>query len=198
MEEHSIVVRVATLKDIKYVTEIIQETKESALQRGIGISNRTPESIVAKMRDGKSIIALTDTGDWVGFSYFEVWEGGKYLSNSGLIVSPEFRHTGVAKAIKERIFKLSRERYPVAKIFSITSGIAVMKMNTLLGFEPVTFQQITQDEKFWEGCKSCVNYNTLEQKKQFNCFCTAMLFDPEKQADSIHKHATFEYQLMIA
>ncbi|WP_211480982.1 GNAT family N-acetyltransferase [Arcticibacter eurypsychrophilus] len=161
MEEHSIVVRVATLKDIKHVNQIIQETHQSALQRGIGISNRTPESIVAKMRDGKSIIAVTDKGEWVGFSYFEVWESGKFVSNSGLIVSPDFRHTGVAKAIKERIFKLSREKYPTAKIFSITSGIAVMKMNTLLDFEPVTFQQITQDEKFWGGCKSCVNFNLL-------------------------------------
>ncbi|NQX41049.1 Ribosomal protein S18 acetylase RimI [Pedobacter steynii] len=180
MENPMIFVRIATINDIKYVDEIIQETESSAIARGSGISKRSPESLAQKIRDEKAVIAVTTAGEWVGFAYFEIWENGNFISNSGLIVSPKFRKTGVARAIKDRIFRMSRRRYPNAKIFSITSGIAIMKMNTQLGFEPVTFAEITKDASFWEGCKSCVNYDILEGKKKCNCLCTAMLFDPEK------------------
>lgn len=182
-----IFVRIATLNDTRYVDEIIKETEASAIARGTGISKRTPESLAQKMRDGKAIIAVTASGEWVGFAYFQTWENDKFISNSGLIVSPKFRKSGVAKAIKERIFRMSRRLYPDAKVFSITSGVATMKMNTRLGFEPVTFAEITHDPNFWEGCKSCVNYNILEGKKMCNCLCTAMLFDPEtaKQEQSL-------------
>lgn len=180
MENPMIFVRIATINDIKYVDEIIQETESSAIARGSGISKRSPEALAQKIREEKAVIAVTTAGEWVGFAYFEVWENGNFISNSGLIVSPEFRKTGVARAIKDRIFRMSRRRYPKAKIFSITSGIAIMKMNTQLGFEPVTFAEITKDPSFWEGCKSCVNYHILEGKKKCNCLCTAMLFDPEK------------------
>jgi hypothetical protein len=179
MNNQMIFVRIATINDIKYVDEILKETAASALARGTGISRRTPESVSQKMRDGKAVIALTSTGRWVGFAYFEVWEEGKFVSNSGLIVSPEFRNSGVARSVKDRVFKISRRMYPDAKIFSITSGTPVMKMNSLLGFMPVSFAEITQDEKFWEGCKSCPNYDILEKKKKCNCLCTAMLFDPQ-------------------
>lgn len=178
MNNQMIFVRIATINDIKYVDEIIKETEASAIARGTGIAKRTPESVAQKMRDGKAVIALTSTGRWVGFSYFEAWEQGKFVSNSGLIVSPEFRQSGVAKSIKDRIFRISRRMYPAARIFSITSGTAVMKMNTRLGFQPVAFSEITHDERFWEGCKSCPNYDILERKGKSNCLCTAMLFDP--------------------
>ena len=51
-----------------------------------------------------------------------------------------------AKAIKEKIFKLSREKYPNAKIFGLTTGLAVMKINSELGYEPVTYSELTQDD----------------------------------------------------
>jgi N-acetylglutamate synthase-like GNAT family acetyltransferase len=178
MDNQLIFVRIATINDIKYVNEIINETAASALARGTGIAKRTPESVAQKMREGKSVIALTSTGRWVGFSYFETWEEGKFVSNSGMIVAPEFRKSGVAKSIKDRIFKVSRRMYPDAKVFSITSGTAVMKMNAQLGFLPVAFSEITKDESFWEGCRSCPNYDILERKHKCNCLCTAMLFDP--------------------
>jgi len=181
MENQMIFVRIATIADIKHVDEIVNETESSAIARGSGIAKRSPESIAQKIKEGKGVIAVTGDGEWVGFSYFEVWENNSFVSNSGLIVAPKFRNAGVAKAIKDRIFKISRRIYPDAKIFSITSGAAIMKMNTQLGFEPVTFDQITHDEHFWEGCKSCVNYNILEGKKRCNCLCTAMLFNPHKQ-----------------
>lgn len=180
MENPMIFVRIATINDIKYIDEIIQETESSAIARGSGISKRSLESLAQKMRDEKAVIAVTIAGEWVGFAYFETWENDKFISNSGLIVSPKFRNFGVARAIKDRIFIISRRRYPEAKIFSITSGVAIMKMNTQLGFEPVSFAEITHDPSFWEGCKSCVNYNILEGKKKCNCLCTAMLFDPLK------------------
>jgi hypothetical protein len=181
MKHQMIFVRIATLNDLKYAEAIVQETTASAIARGSGISKRTVESIAQKMKDGKAVIAVTGAGEWVGFSYFEVWENSSFVSNSGLIVAPGFRNAGVAGAIKERIFRMSRRMYPEAKIFSITSGPAIMKMNSRLGFEPVSFAEITQDECFWEGCKSCVNYNILENKKKCNCLCTAMLFDPHKE-----------------
>lgn len=173
-----IFVRIATINDIRYAAEIIEETEASAIARGIGIAKRSLESVAQKMRDGKAVIAITSSGRWVGFSYFEAWEQGDFVSNSGLIVAPEFRHSGVARSIKDRIFKISRRMYPRAKIFSITSGTAVMKMNTQLGFKPVAFSEITHDQQFWEGCKSCPNHDILERKKKCNCLCTAMLFDP--------------------
>ena len=184
MKNQLIFVRVATINDIRYIDEIIKETEASAIARGSGIAKRSPRLIAKKISEGKAIIAVTSTGQWVGFAYFEVWEEGKFISNSGLIVAPGFRNRGVAKSIKERVFSLSRRNYPEAKVFSITSGLTIMKMNSSLGFEPVTFSEITRDECFWEGCKSCVNYDILTGKKRGNCLCTAMLFDPKINSSS--------------
>lgn len=149
--------------------------ERSARARGTGIARRTPQSLCRKIYDGKAVIAVTPTWEWAGFSYVEAWEGG-FVSNSGLIVNPGYRGAGVARAIKERVFALSREKYPAAAVFSITTGGAVMKMNHRLGFEPVTYDQITQDEAFWEQCKQCVNYDVLERMGRKKCLCTAMLY----------------------
>lgn len=185
MEHPMIFVRIATINDIKYADEIVQEIEASAILRGSGIAKRSPASIAEKILADKAVVAVTAAGEWAGFAYLEVWEGGAFVSNSGLIVAPRFRNAGVAKAIKERIFKMSRRLYPDAKIFSITSGTAIMKMNTRLGFEPVGFAEITQDDTFWAGCKSCVNYDILQNKKKCNCLCTAMLFEPAKVLEQV-------------
>lgn len=184
MENPIIFVRLATLNDIKYVNEIIAEMEASAIIRGSGIAKRSPDSISEQIKDGKAIIAVTSTGKWVGFSYREAWENQRFVSNSGLIVSPQFRNSGVASAIKNRVFSLSRKLYLNSLIFSIPSGMAILKMNTRLGFEPVTYDQITQDDAFWEGCKSCINYSILEGEKRCKCLYKAMLFDPEKTNSS--------------
>src|SRR5215216_78994 len=152
--------------------------ESSAKERGTGIAKRSPEYIAQKMEEGKAVVALTKDGEWVGFCYIETWEG-EYVANSGLIVAPAYRKSGVAKSIKQRIFQLSREKYPDAKLFGLTTGLAVMKINSDLGYEPVTYSELTQDEKFWEGCKSCVNYEILMSKDRKNCMCTAMLYDPK-------------------
>jgi hypothetical protein len=180
MEDERIILRPAEAADVIFAKEITDEMEASAIARGSGIAKRSPESICEKILEGKAVIAVTNRGNWVGFQYLEVWEEGKFVSNSGLIVSPKYRHSGVATAIKNKIFRLSRDKYPNAHIFSITTGLAIMKMNTALGFEPVTYSEITKDEHFWEGCKSCVNYDVLTGKKKCNCLCTAMLFDAVK------------------
>lgn len=160
-----------------YSLQICEEMESSAKTRGTGIAKRSPEYLTKKMEEGKAVIALTKDGTWVGFCYIETWEGD-YVANSGLIVSPDFRKTGVAKGIKQKIFELSRRKYPNAKIFGLTTGLAVMKINSDLGYEPVTYSELTQDETFWTGCRSCVNFEILTAKDRKNCLCTAMLYDP--------------------
>lgn len=169
---------VADQQHEKYAQTICDEMEASAKARGTGIAKRSPDYIIQKMREGKAVIALTKTGEWAGFCYIETWEHGNYVANSGLIVSPNFRKSGLARDIKKKIFELSRTKYPNAKIFGLTTGLAVMKINSELGYEPVTYSELTQDDEFWKGCQSCVNYEILKSKDRKNCMCTAMLYDP--------------------
>lgn len=194
MEINNIIIRVAIPSDKKYAAIITDEMAASAKARGTGIAKRSPQYIELKMEEGKAVIALTTTGKWVGFCYIEAWEHNKFVANSGLIVSPEFRKTGVAKSIKKKIFDLSREMYPGAKIFGLTTGLAVMKINSDLGYEPVTYSELTNDEQFWAGCKSCVNYDILMSKERKNCMCTAMLFDPADHYEPEETKAEFRKQ----
>ena len=183
MENNNIIVRLATADDKHYAETITTEMEESAKARGTGIAKRSPEYIIMKMEEGKAVIAVTKEGTWVGFCYIEAWEHDKYVANSGLIVSPQFRKSGVAKEIKHKVFELSRKKYPNSKIFGLTTGLAVMKINSDLGYEPVTYSELTNDEEFWKGCRSCVNYEILKSKDRKNCMCTAMLFDPVEAAE---------------
>ncbi|MGV8878875.1 MAG: GNAT family N-acetyltransferase [Sphingobacteriaceae bacterium] len=178
------VIQVASPLHMHYAQQICDEMAESAKARGTGIAKRSPEYVIEKMREGKAVIALHKDDTWAGFCYIETWEHGRFVANSGLIVNPIYRQFGLAKAIKYKVFKLSREKYPDAKIFGLTTGLAVMKINSELGYEPVTYSELTKDEVFWAGCKSCVNYDILMSKERKNCLCTAMLFDPaEKQKE---------------
>ncbi|MFA6152408.1 MAG: GNAT family N-acetyltransferase [Chitinophagaceae bacterium] len=170
-------VLVASARHIHYAAIICDEMASSALARGTGIAKRTPEYIQQKMIEGKSVIAFSPNGSWAGFCYIESWSHGEYVANSGLIVAPDFRKSGIAKQIKRMVFELSRTLYPEAKIFGLTTGLAVMKINSELGYKPVTYSELTKDDAFWQGCKSCVNYPILESKERKNCLCTAMLFD---------------------
>jgi hypothetical protein len=176
-------VEVASQEHITYANQICDEMAASAKARGTGIARRSPEYVAEKMCEGKAVIALSENGEWVGFCYIETWEHGMYVANSGLIVVPQFRKYGLAKRIKQKIFELSRARYPEAKIFGLTTGLAVMKINSELGYEPVTYSELTTDDEFWAGCKSCVNYDILMSKERKNCLCTAMLYDPKDHHD---------------
>ena len=164
----------------------------SAQARGTGIAKRSPEYIEKKINEGKAVIAVTPADDWVGFCYIEAWGHDQFVANSGLIVAPAYRKSGVAKQIKRRIFDLSKERYPDSKIFGLTTGLAVMKINSDLGYEPVTYSELTDDEEFWAGCKSCVNYDILMSKERKNCMCTAMLYDPADHFEPEETKADFK------
>lgn len=179
--EQKIIVRVAHSGDAIFANDITNEMESSAKARGTGIAKRSPDYVAKKIIEGKSVIAYTEEGVWVGFCYIEAWQHGQFVANSGLIVAPAFRKTGIAKKIKQTIFQLSREKYPTAKIFGLTTGLAVMKINSELGYEPVTYSELTDDEEFWAGCKSCVNYDILMSKERKNCMCTAMLYEPKPE-----------------
>ena len=176
-------VLVADTSHFVYADEICEEILLSARERGTGIARRTPEYIQEKMEAGKAIIAISEDGQFAGFSYIESWGGKEYVANSGLIVSHKFRGLGLAMKIKERVFQLSRERFPNAKIFSITTGAAVMKMNYELGFRPVTFAALTDDPEFWKGCQGCRNYQILESNEYRMCLCTGLLYDPAEHIE---------------
>ena len=176
-------VLVADESHVVYADEICEEVFISARERGTGIARRTPEYIAEKMLAGKAVIAIAEDGRFAGFSYIETWGGKEYVANSGLIVAHGFRGLGLAMRIKTRIFELSREKYPNAKIFSITTGAAVMKMNYELGFRPVTFASLTNDPEFWKGCQGCRNYQILEANSHKMCLCTGLLYDPAEHIE---------------
>jgi hypothetical protein len=180
-------IQVATAQHVDFAPAICDEMAESAKARGTGIAQRSPEYVANKMLEGKAVIALHKDGTWAGFCYIETWSHGDFVANSGLIVAPQYRKAGLAKAIKHKIFELSRTKYPEAKLFGLTTGLAVMKINSELGYEPVTYSELTQDEEFWKGCRSCVNYDILTMKERKNCMCTAMLFDPVEKIKEAEK-----------
>ncbi len=179
MDKKDITVKFAEPQEAKYADLIVRLIYESALQRGTGIAKRTPEYIAQKINSGKSVVALH--GDrLVGFSYIESWGHGDFVATSGLIVDPEYRHLGLAGAIKAKTFELARLRFPFAKLFSITTSLPVMKLNSRMGYKPVTFSELTDDEEFWQGCEGCKNYDILQRNNRRMCLCTGMLFDPQQ------------------
>ncbi|MFV0553404.1 MAG: GNAT family N-acetyltransferase [Mangrovibacterium sp.] len=174
---------VADASHLKYVSLINDTIDSASKERGTGIARRTDEYIAAKINEGKAIIALDDE-KFAGFCYIESWGHNKFVANSGLVVHKDYRSHGLARMIKAKAFETSRKKYPDAKIFGLTTGLAVMKINHDLGYHPVTFSELTDDEAFWRGCQSCVNYDILQRTNLTKCLCTGMLFDPawEKKA----------------
>jgi hypothetical protein len=181
------IVRLANFMDINLAEEICKHMEESAKARGTGIAKRSPDYLIQKMLEGKAVIAQTTTGEFVGFCYIETWGHGKFVANSGLIVHPDHRKSGIASKIKEKVFELSRKKYPEAKIFGVTTSLAVMKINSSLGYKPVPFSELTDDDAFWKGCSSCVNYDILSRTNRKHCLCTGMLYDPKEEKKSLWK-----------
>lgn len=187
------IIQQAGFSHFQYAEEICRMYIESAKQRGTGIAKRTPEYVVDKMREGKAIIALHRDGRFAGFSYIETWSHGQYVANSGLIINPEFRNKGLGSIVKGAIFNLSKEKYPDAKIFGITTSMAVLKMNSDLGYRPVTFSELSQDDEFWKGCNSCPNVDILTRNNRKMCLCTGMLYDPAQ-----HEQKKFDIRKQLA
>ncbi|NOX38336.1 MAG: GNAT family N-acetyltransferase [Calditrichaeota bacterium] len=174
------IIQSTTAAHVKFAAAIAALLAESARARGTGIAKRSPEYIARKIQSGKAIIALHRDGRLAGFTYIETWGHGRYVANSGLIVVPEFRGCKLGKQLKRASFTLSRKNFPDAKIFSITTSPAVMKMNTELGFRPVPLYELTRDQAFWEGCRSCPNFDILQRNQYRMCLCTGLLFDPQE------------------
>lgn len=174
---------IANKSHIIYANIICETIAEAAKVRGTGIAKRKPEYVAKKMENGNAVIAL-DNGKFAGFCYIEQWGHGKFVANSGLIVHPDFRNIGLAKQIKEVIFQHSRTKFPNSKVFSITTGLAVMKLNSDLGYKPVTFSELTDDQTFWNGCQTCKNFDILTRTERKMCLCTGMLFDPKNQNEN--------------
>ena len=182
MDAKQIDVMVADASHEVYVDKILDTIREAAKVRGTGIAERTHEYLATKIKEGKAVIAL-DGDEFAGFTYIESWGNKTYVATSGLIVHPKYRGMGLSKRIKTASFRLARLRWPKAKLFSLTSGAAVMKMNTELGYVPVTFNQLTDDAAFWKGCEACTNHDILVAKEGKFCICTAMLYDPALHQD---------------
>lgn len=174
---------IANKSHIIYANIICETIAEAAKVRGTGIAKRKPEYVAKKMENGNAVIAL-DNGKFAGFCYIEQWGHGKFVANSGLIVHPDYRNIGLAKQIKEVIFQHSRTKFPNSKVFSITTGLAVMKLNSDLGYKPVTFSELTDDQTFWNGCQTCKNFDILTRTERKMCLCTGMLFDPKNQNEN--------------
>lgn len=183
-----IIVRTATQSDMAYADEICKEIFISSQERRTGIARRSPEYICEKILDGKAVIAVTEHGEFAGFSYIESWGGKSFVANSGLIVAHKFRGKGIARRIKEQTFKLSRKLFPDAKIFSITTGAAVMKMNYEFGFRPVPFSELTTDPEFWKGCQGCRHFDILKSHDYKMCICTGLLYDPNDNLTIHHPY----------
>lgn len=179
---------IATEKHLQYAQTIADMMERAATERGTGIAKRSVEYLQKKMTEGKAVICV-DGKNVAGFCYIESWGHDKFVANSGLIVNSEYRKLGLAKKIKKKIFELSRKKFPNAKIFGITTSLAVMKINAELGYQPVTFSELTDDEQFWKGCQTCKNFDILTRTNRSHCLCTGMLFDPTKSKDT-KKEAT--------
>jgi len=179
-EELNIRVLVAEDCHCRYAEQICEEMFISSQERKTGIARRTPEYIIEKIQAGKAVIALTDDGDFAGFSYIESWEGKSFVSTSGLIVAHKYRGYGIARRIKKQTFRLARRLFPQAKIFSITTGAAVMKMNYEFGYRPVSFTDLTEDPEYWKGCEGCRHFDILKSHDYKMCICTGMLYDPSE------------------
>lgn len=194
MQNDEIEVKFAEPEHTRYAPEICELIYESALQRGTGIARRSPEYIAKKISGGKAVIALSGER-LIGFSYIESWEHGDFVATSGLIVDPQFRRLGLAKRIKAKTFELARLRFPFAKIFSITTSLPVMKLNSEMGYKPVTFSELTEDEEFWKGCQGCVNYDILQRNNRRMCLCTGMLYDPKAKLEKPSKSRPYKMWL---
>jgi hypothetical protein len=178
---YNIQITIASEAHLVYVDQIEQALLHASQQKGTGIAVRNSEYLTEKIMQGKSVVAYSDSGEWAGFCYIESWGHNKYVANSGLVVASAFRGLGLAGEIKKRALELSTKLFPGAKLFGLTTSLAVMKINNGLGYRPVTFSELTDDDQFWKGCETCPYYDILVRTKRDDCLCTAMIMDPAEE-----------------
>jgi len=168
-------VRRAQEQDIVHAAIIAFYIEQAGEDIATGICKREISFIITKIQSGDAIMAFTSDGAWAGFCYLQQWNDG-YVSSCGLVVHPLHRRNNIARYIKQEVMELAKEKYPGADYFSLTTAKAVMKLNTDLGYETVTYSEVSRDEAFWSACKTCVNHNILLRNNQQKCLCTAMRF----------------------
>jgi hypothetical protein len=188
MTKKNITITVASQNHLRYLGDIEAALIEAASHKGTGIAVRDRSYLRIKILEGKAIIAYGEDDTWAGFCYIESWGHNKFVANSGLIVSMDFRGMGLASEIKRKALELSQKLFPGAKLFGLTTSLAVMKINNELGYYPVTFSELTDDGQFWKGCESCSYYDILVRTKRTHCLCTAMLMEPGKSKKINGKH----------
>lgn len=172
----NIIVRTAVAGDVHHVDTIIEHINQAAANPESGICKRSATLLTNKIIAGDAVIAVTPDDRWAGFSYIAAWDEDRFVSSCALTVADEFRQSGLARSIKSAILELARTKYEHAVVFGLTTSLAVMKINAQLGYKPVTYSEITNNEAFWESCKTCQHYDILERKQRKNCLCTAMVF----------------------
>lgn len=187
MKAGKIIIKFADTTDLVFVEDVKEAIFKASEEKGTGIAVRSAEYITGKILEGKAIMAKTENGEWAGFCYIESWGHNRFVANSGLIVNKDFRGMGLAKAIKSKAFDLSQKLFPGAKLFGLTTSLAVMKINSELGYKPVTISELTNDEEFWKGCQTCPYYDILVRTKRTHCLCTAMLLNPEDNKKNSNK-----------
>jgi len=129
-----------------------------------------------KLRRGRAALALSG-GELVGFGYWADWEGGRFVSHSGLVVRPDHRGRGLGRELKRRLFDSSRRELPGATLMSLTNSPEVKALNLGLGFVVVPLAELTSDPRFWEGCATCRNYAEIRARGE-RCCCEGMVLRP--------------------
>ncbi len=175
-------ISITTNMHLDFAIQLAEAYEISAKMRGTGIAKRKPEYIRNKIKNGNAVIAL-DGDTLAGFCYIEIFSSELYVSNSGLIVLPDYRGLGLSKKIKAAAFNLARDKYPKAKIFGITTSSIVMKINSELGYIPVALHELTSDDEFWNACSSCANYDILQRHNRKMCLCTGMLAKSKEEME---------------
>ncbi len=144
------------------------------------IATRTTEWLAKKVRARRAAVAL-DGDELVGFGYWSSWQEDTFVSHSGLVVRADYRGAGLGGDLKRVLFDSSRRQLPDARLISLTTSPQVRKLNLALGFEIVPLDQLTQDPAFWEGCKTCRNYEDVVARGE-QCCCEGMLLLPDPPA----------------
>jgi GNAT superfamily N-acetyltransferase len=144
------------------------------------IARRAPDWLASKIAKRRAALALEgeEPAELIGFGYWSEWEGGRFVSHSGLVVRPDRTGLGLGRRLKQVLFESTRRQLPRAAIMSLTTSAQVKKMNLSLGFEVVPLDRLTRDEAFWAGCQSCRNYAEVRARGE-RCCCEAMLLEPE-------------------
>jgi GNAT superfamily N-acetyltransferase len=149
------------------------------------IARRATPFLRDKILSGKAVLALHEDR-LVGFGYFSDWEGGRFVSHSGLVVDDAFRGRGLGRRMKTRLMQAGARRFPEATVMSLTTSPAVLAMNRSLGFRKVPVERLTTDPAFWEGCKACRNYAEMQRLGR-RCCCDAMILSPRAAASAARK-----------